>query len=158
MNEGLEIVSAHRPELLGVVRELFSEYVESLGFDLDFQNYEREFAELPGEYAPPDGCLLVAYYGSVVAGCVALRKFGEGVCEMKRLYVRPDFRGKGVGKALAAEVINRAKRLGYEKMMLDTVPSMVEAITLYRSLGFVGCEPYRYNPVEGAVFMDLAFD
>lgn len=158
MNEGLEIVAAHRPELLEVVRELFTEYVESLGFDLDFQNYEREFAELPGEYTPPDGCLLLAHYDSEVAGCVVLRKFGEGVCEMKRLYVRPEFRGKGVGKALAAEVIDRAKRLGYEKMMLDTVPSMVEAITLYRSLGFVECEPYRYNPVEGAVFMELAFD
>jgi putative acetyltransferase len=158
MSEGLEIVSAHRPEFLGAVRELFSEYAESLGFDLDFQDYELEFAELPGEYAPPDGCLLVAYYDSAVAGCAALRKSGEGVCEMKRLYVRPDFRGKGVGKALAAEVIDRAKGLGYEKMMLDTVPSMVEAIALYRSLGFEECEPYRYNPVEGAVFMELALD
>jgi len=158
MNEELEIVSAHRPEFLGAVRELFSEYVESLGFDLDFQDYEREFAELPGEYAPPDGCLLVGYCDSVVAGCAALREFGEGICEMKRLYVRPEFRGKGVGKALAAEVIGRAKGLGYKKMVLDTVPSMVEAIALYRYLGFEECEPYRYNPVEGAVFMELALD
>jgi putative acetyltransferase len=158
MNEGLEIVNAHRPEFLGAVRELFSEYVESLGFDLDFQDYEREFAELPGEYTPPDGCLLVAYYDSAVAGCVALRKFGDRVCEMKRLYVRPGFRGKSIGKALAAKVIDRAKGLGYEKMTLDTVPSMAEAIALYKSLGFEECEPYRYNPVEGAVFMELALD
>ncbi len=158
MSEDIEVKEAHGPEQLGEVRELFTEYVESLGFDLDFQDYEREYAELPGEYAPPDGCLLLAYYDSVVAGCVALRKFGEGVCEMKRLYVWPESRRKGVGKALTVEVIDQAKRLGYEKMMLDTVPSMVEAITLYRSLGFKECEPYRYNPVEGAVFMELAFD
>ncbi|UCE28005.1 MAG: GNAT family N-acetyltransferase [Candidatus Coatesbacteria bacterium] len=158
MSEGLDIVNAHRREVLDVVRELFTEYVKSLGFNLDFQDYEREYAELPGEYAPPDGCLLLAYIDSAVAGCVALREFGDRVCEMKRLYVRPEFRGKGVGKALAAAVIDAARELGYKKMMLDTVPSMVEAIALYKSLGFEECEPYRYNPVEGAVFMELAFD
>lgn len=149
-------MEAHGPEGLEDVRELFSEYVETLGFDLDFQDYEREYEELPGEYAPPDGRLLLALYGFKAAGCVALRKFAESDCEMKRLYVRPESRGKGAGKALALAVIAEAKKIGYEKMMLDTVPSMVEAIALYRSLGFEEREPYRYNPVDGAVFMELA--
>jgi putative acetyltransferase len=156
MKERLEIVEVHGPERLEDIRELFSEYVEALGFDLDFQDYEREYEELPGEYAPPDGRLLLALYGFKAVGCVALRKFAESDCEMKRLYVRPESRGKGVGKALARAVIAEAKRIGYEKMMLDTVPSMVEAIALYRSLDFREREPYRYNPVDGAVFMELA--
>jgi ribosomal protein S18 acetylase RimI-like enzyme len=158
MEKTLEIVDAHGPERLDDIRELFSEYVETLGFDLDFQDYEREYGELPGEYAPPDGRLLLALYGSKTAGCVALRKFAEGDCEMKRLYVRREFRGKGVGRALAVVIIDAAKKMGYRKMMLDTVPSMVEALALYRSLGFSKRDPYRYNPVDGAVFMELYLD
>lgn len=151
----LTLVEVKSENQIEQARELFTEYVASLEFDLGFQDFETERAELPGEYAPPDGRLLLAIYQNQVAGCVALRKITEEICEMKRLSVRPAFRGKKVGRALAEAIIEEARHIGYARMRLDTLPSMKEAIPLYRPLGFKEIEPYRYNPIEGAMFMEL---
>ena len=151
----MEIVRAQSPEDIEKVRLLFQEYASSLSFDLSFQNFHEELIRLPGEYASPSGCVLLALDSGQVAGCVAVRKLAPGVCEMKRLYVRPRFRRRGVGKALCFAIIDEARSLDYKHMRLDTDPSMVEAITLYRSLGFKEIAPYRYNPMKGALFMEL---
>ena len=151
----LKIIQADRGSNLAAVKSLFEEYAESLGFDLCFQNFEEELANLPGDYAPPDGRLLLATYKDNVAGSVALRKMDDSVCEMKRLYVRPDLRGLKIGRALAEAVIEEARKAGYTRMRLDTVPSMNVARALYVSLGFGEISPYRYNPIEGTVFMEL---
>ncbi|HYR46360.1 MAG TPA: GNAT family N-acetyltransferase [Thermoanaerobaculia bacterium] len=149
-------VPAEIPGDIEEVRRLFREYEASLGIDLCFQNFEQELANLPGDYAPPDGALLLARgeHGEI-AGCVALRRLEPHTSEMKRLYLRDAFRGLGLGRALAQAAIGQARRMGYGKMRLDTLPSMREAILLYRSLGFVEIAPYRNNPIDGAVFMEL---
>jgi ribosomal protein S18 acetylase RimI-like enzyme len=134
---------------------LFLEYRDSLGLDLCFQNFNEELAELPGRYAPPKGRLLLAMDGTQSAGCVALREIGPGICEMKRLFVRPAFRQHGAGRLLAQTVISAARDTGYERMRLDTLASMCAAIALYESLGFRRTEPYYHNPAADAVFMEL---
>jgi putative acetyltransferase len=152
----IEIIAVDSQEDLDEIRMLFTEYVDSLGFDLHFQEYEREYAQLPGEYAPPDGRLYLARYGGATAGCIALRKIDEGTCEMKRLYVRHGYRGKKIGRMLSERLIHEARAMGYRSMRLDTIPQMTAAIVLYRSLGFQEIEPYRYNPIPGALFMELS--
>jgi ribosomal protein S18 acetylase RimI-like enzyme len=137
-------------------RELFLEYERAIGIDLCFQNFSAEVANLPGEYVSPAGRLYICFVDGLVAGCVALRKIDERICEMKRLYVRPDFRGQHLGRLLAERVIQDAKTIGYDAMRLDTLPSMTEAIALYHSLGFQPTDPYRANPHPGALYMELS--
>jgi GNAT superfamily N-acetyltransferase len=137
-------------------QELFQEYAQALGVNLCFQNFEQELAGLPGHYAPPGGRLLLAEYDGQLAGCVALHKWEDGVCEMKRLYLRPSFRGKGLGRAMAETIIVEARSIGYQRMRLDTIePLMKDAVEMYRKLGFREIAPYRPNPIAGAMYMEL---
>ena len=137
------------------MRLLFVEYAESLGVDLSYQGFDAELATLPGDYAAPRGRLLLARVDERAAGCVALRALTDEIAEMKRLYVRPAFRGGKLGRQLAARVVDEARTLGYRSMRLDSLPGMTEAITLYESLGFRRIEAYRFSPVPGTVFMEL---
>jgi len=144
------------PGELDEVRRLIEEYVAALGVDLSFQEIENELDDLSAAYGPPGGRILVAEAEDAIAGCVALRPLEEGACEMKRLYVRPAFRGTGLGRDLALAVIATASELGYERMRIDTLPQMQAARKLYASLGFREIDPYRFNPVQGTAFMELA--
>lgn len=184
---GLSIIPAQTREQMASVRELFLEYAQSLGFSLCFQSFDQELAGLPGDYAPPDGRLLLAYFEGELAGCIAMHPLGSAgvppavagascprpgehddteepartpalpICEMKRLYVRPKFRGKRIGLALATTLIAEAKQAGYSAMRLDTVAGVMDdAIAMYRRLGFREIEPYRPNPIAGALYMELA--
>jgi ribosomal protein S18 acetylase RimI-like enzyme len=145
----MKMDQAETPEEIEEVRRLLREYEASLGVSLCFQGFERELAELPGEYAPPGGRLHQA------VGCVTLRRVDDATCEMKRLYLRPGFRGRGAGRLLAVAIIGEARKIGYKKMRLDTLAEMREARTLYESLGFKRIEPYYHNPMQGAIFMEL---
>jgi ribosomal protein S18 acetylase RimI-like enzyme len=141
---------------LEAVRALFDEYVRELGVDLCFQGFAQERDGLPGEYAPPGGRLLLAERGGSAAGCVALRPLDGDTGEMKRLFLRPSARGSGLGRRLVLAVIAEARGAGYERLRLDTLPSMGAAIAMYRGLGFREIAPYRHNPVPGALFLELA--
>jgi putative acetyltransferase len=160
---GLTISQAESSVQINQARELFLEYAESLGFSLCFQNFDEELARLPGDYAPPEGRLLLAYYEAELAGCGALHELDSGadglrVCEMKRLYVRPQFRGKAVGRSLVEFVIAEARKIGYASVRLDTVePVMKAAVAVYRRFGFHEIAPYCPNPIEGALYMELKF-
>ena len=136
-------------------RELFAEYAASLDFDLGFQDFQGELARFPGDYEVPTGCVLLAECEGQIAGCVGLRRIEDGVCEMKRLYVIPGFRGRHLGRSLTEAVVREARERGYDRMRLDTVPSMRVARALYGSLGFVEILPYRENPVDGTSFLEL---
>ena len=147
---------AESPEQIAQVRELFLEYANSLGFSLCFQSFDQELASLPGDYAPPAGQLILATSNGDLAGCVALHKIDRDISEMKRLYVRPHFRGKGLGRELAKRVIAEARQIGYKYLRLDTVePVMKTAVAMYRQLGFREIPPYRQNPIDGALYMEL---
>jgi GNAT superfamily N-acetyltransferase len=153
-NSGMAIIEA-RQEDMHLIRELFQEYEEFLGFDLCFQDFQQELASLPGAYGPPSGTLLLAREGEGVLGCVALRAIEPDVCEMKRLYLRPAARGKGTGLALCRDVIDRARKLGYKSMKLDTVSKLSKAIDLYRTLGFKTCPAYCHNPHPDVEYFEL---
>ena len=138
---------------------MFQEYAASLGFGPCFQSFEQELAGLPGDYAPPQGRLLLARSGGDLAGCVALHPLEPGVGEMKRLYVRPALRGRGIGKALLNTVLAEARAIGYRRVRLDTIePLMQDAVRMYRAYGFREIAPYRENPIEGALYMELILD
>jgi len=150
----LTIESARIPEDLPEVRRLFAEYAAWLGVDLSFQNFDDEVAGLPGAYVPPRGALLLARLGDRVLGCVAMRPQSEDACEMKRLFVRDEARGHGVGRALAEAVIDAGRRAGYARMRLDTLAVMTSAHALYEALGFREIAPYTYNPLPGTRFLE----
>jgi len=152
----MRLIQAQSETDIADARTLFKEYGAGLGLNLCFQNFDQELAELPGAYAPPDGRLLLAFVDDQLAGCVALRKIAAGVCEMKRLFVRADFRGQDLGHSLVDAIIEEARQIGYQRMRLDTIPmKMKSAIGIYRSRGFKEIGPYYDNPVAGALFMEL---
>ncbi|HEY3295464.1 MAG TPA: GNAT family N-acetyltransferase [bacterium] len=151
----LSILQAQDEKQIVEARALFIEYAESLGFDLGFQGFEEEVAGLPGEYAGAVGRLLIAYLDGAAVGCGALRRISETVCEMKRLYVRPQARGLGIGKLLSEQLMTEAREIGYRQMRLDTIAQQMQtAVALYRAQGFREIEPYRYNPIPGALYME----
>ena len=154
--KGFDLAQAESAAQIAQVRELFLEYAKSLGFSLCFQNFDRELASLPGDYAPPDGRLLLAEYEGEIVGCVALHKLEPDICEMKRLYLRPQFRGKGLGRVIADRIVAEARQIGYRRMRLDTVePVMGDAVAMYRRIGFREIAPYCANPIAGALYMEL---
>ena len=151
-----KILPADSPGRISEVRELFLEYAQSLGFSLCFQSFDKELSGLPGDYTPPRGRLLLAEYEGQLAGCVALHPLNSDVCEMKRLYLRPQFRGKGLGRILAETILSEARSIGYSAIRLDTVePVMRDAVAMYRRLGFQEIAPYCANPIAGALYMEL---
>lgn len=150
---GYEIKTAY--DRLDEVRTLFREYHKMLGVDLCFQNYEEELASLPGKYLPPDGRLYLIYLEDKLAGCIALRRFDATRCEMKRLFVRPQFRGLRLGQILAQRIIDDAKAIGYQAMVLDTLKSLESAVTMYHRMGFQEVPPYYDNPLEDVLYFEL---
>lgn len=153
--EKLQIIPAASPEQMERIRSLFREYQAHIAVDLCFQSFEEELAGLPGKYAPPAGRLLLAYWEGELAGCVAMRPLEEAICEMKRLFVRPQFHGKQIGWALAQRIVQEGKEAGYGQMRLDTLPIMGKAQGLYETLGFRDIAPYCANPVPGVRYMEL---
>jgi putative acetyltransferase len=152
----IEIVQATTPSQIQTLRDLFREYEAFLQVDLCFQRFEEELAGLPGRYAPPQGALLLASVAGQAAGCVAMRALDGHVCEMKRLYVRPPYVGRGLGKKLARRVIEQARAAGYATMRLDTLEKLRPALSLYTGLGFQTCAPYYENPLPGVVYLERA--
>lgn len=152
----LELIDSPAHPMLPATRELLREYQRSLGIDLCFQDFENELSELPGAYAPPDGRLYAAFVGQQLAGSIALRRHDAHSCEMKRLYLRPEFLGKGFGRLLAQHIIQDARQIGYQRILLDTLPSMQVAQSLYENLGFRETAAYVFNPVVGVRYLALA--
>ncbi|HSD75619.1 MAG TPA: GNAT family N-acetyltransferase [Steroidobacteraceae bacterium] len=154
MTPAVHIVDAEGAAALAIARELVLEYAAWLGIDLEYQDFSHELATFPGDYAPPRGALLLAQVEAGTAGCVALRPFGPAICEMKRLWVRTEFQGLGIGRALAQAVLERARTLDYARMRLDTLPRMAAALALYRDLGFREIAAYYPSPIPGTVYLE----
>lgn len=150
----MRIAQAETPTEIGIAQSLFRDYQRELGVDLCFQNFEAELASLPGKYAPPEGRLLIAWNEAVALGCVAIRPWNGEVCELKRLYIRAEARGQGAGRKLTKAALEEARRAGYRRIRLDTLPQMSAAIQLYRDLGFHEIGAYTNNPVAGALFLE----
>lgn len=152
----MQLIQVTSKEDVQRARQLFEEYATGLGINLCFQNFDEELVNLPGMYASPAGRLLLAYSDERLAGCIALRKLDSNTAEMKRLFLKPEFRGKGLGRMLVNAIIEEARSIGYQRMRLDTLPGKMDtAIALYREIGFEDIPPYYNNPVEGARFMEL---
>ena len=143
------------PQIAGA-RALFREYADALGVDLGFQDFEHEMQDLPGAYAPPMGAIFLARTDAVFTGCVAVRPLDAETAEMKRLYVRPEARDQGLGRRLARAAIDHSRDVAFRRIRLDTLPQMGQALALYESLGFRPIAPYRYNPVPGTSYLELA--
>ena len=153
----IEIKQAQTTNEIKAARTLFREYETWLGMSLCFQGFEEELASLPGKYSPPDGRLFLAFVDGELAGCIAMRQLEEGICEMKRLFLRENARGQGLGNQLIEKLIEDAREIGYKKMRLDTYPpKMGKAVSLYESHGFCPIETYYHNPHDGVLFMELA--
>jgi ribosomal protein S18 acetylase RimI-like enzyme len=150
-----QIIQAQTQDHFEWVRRLFQQYADFLGLDLEFQGFSQELANLPGDYSAPQGCILMAVRAAEFVGCVGLRPLEDSICEMKRLFVRPGFRGRKIGRALAQAIIDEARTRGYARMRLDTIESMTEAKQLYRSLGFRPIKPYRFNPLDNPTYFEL---
>ncbi len=150
-----DIVLARHRKDFETAKSLVEAYAVSLGIDLEFQQFDKELCDFPGSYAPPEGRALLAKSGRRIAGCACLRPLSDAVCEMKRLYVKPEHRGGGIAKQLALAVIQEAKTIGYRCRRLDTLPTISAATGLYKTLGFIRIEPYHDNPIEGAMFFEL---
>lgn len=151
----MQLIEPATPEDWRLARQLVEEYAGSLGIDLAFQDFAHETEHLSAEYSPPAGAFLIATLDGAAVGSVGVRRFADETAEMKRLYVRPDGRGHGIGRALAERIIDKARGLGYRRLVLDTLPVMTEARALYASLGFTPVAPYRFNPVPGTAFLEL---
>ena len=162
MSQSIEITAPRSPADLEAVKSLFREYAQSLGFSLAYQDFDTELADFPGKYAAPDGALLLAMAGDEAAGTVALRKLAPGICEMKRLYVKPQFRGRrtsdgrSIGRALAEDIVAIGRERGYQRLRLDTISGkMRQALSLYRSMGFVEIPPYYASPIPDTAYLEL---
>jgi len=153
-----QLIEVSKTEDIQIVRELFGEYAVAIDVDLTFQNFEQELIHIAEMYMPPKGALLLAKHEGAPAGCVGLRRINTRRCEMKRLYVRPTFRGKGIGNALCRKIISKGRQLGYREMLLDTLSSMMGAQKLYRTHGFKETVPYYHNPLPEAQYFRLILD
>jgi putative acetyltransferase len=150
----VQIIEGYK-EHLPIIGKLFQEYAQSLPFPLDFQDFKRELADLPGPYGPPRGAILLARRDEAIVGCIALKPLDATTGEVKRLYVQENHRRQGIGRSLAVAIVERARALGYERLLLDTIADMTPALSLYRSIDFEQRPPYYHNPIPGALFFEL---